>query len=213
MQKLNKEISIIGYSGHSYVVIEALKSLGYKIKGYLDKEKANKNPYELTYLGFEDADNLKSLIASSNFVLGIGDNMIRTRIAHEIVEMGGVFDNVIHPASIVSPSSKVGKGTFISAGTIVNAQSVIDRFCILNTGSVVEHECTLGEGVHLAPGAVLLGNVEIGSRTLIGGGSVVKPGVKVGSDAIIGAGSVVVSDVDDGATFVGNPAKEVLSKK
>lgn len=213
MQKSNKEISIIGYSGHSYVVIEALMGLGCRIKGYLDKEEANANPYNLAYLGFEDPEIVKSLINSSTFAMGIGNNTVRTKIALKVMELGGVFEEVIHPSANVSSSSKIGEGTFISSGAIVNAQSEIDRFCILNTGSVVEHECKLGEGVHVAPGAVLLGNVAVGSRTLIGGGSVVKPGIKIGSDAIIGAGSVVVTDVGEGKTFVGNPAREVLGKK
>ena len=190
-------------------MIETLQALGIGIKGYLDKQKSSVNPYDLPYLGFESAENILKLIAKSEFALGIGDNRIRTRVAGEIADLGGQFAPIIHPSALVSPSSDIGDGTFISSGAIVNAKSSIARFCIINTAAIVEHECKLGEGVHVAPGAVLLGNVEVGNRTLIGGGSVIKQGIKIGSDVVIGAGSVVVTDVADGETFAGNPAKEL----
>ena len=51
--------------------------------------------------------------------------------------------------------------------------------------------------------------VAIGRHCWIGGGAIVLPGVTVGDDAVIGAGAVVTRDVAQGATVVGNPAREV----
>lgn len=50
--------------------------------------------------------------------------------------------------------------------------------------------------------------VRIGSDVWIGGGAIILPGVKIGDNAIIGAGSVVTRDVAEGATVVGNPARQ-----
>ena len=60
---------------------------------------------------------------------------------------------------------------------------------------------------HVAPGCALAGNVRVGVRTLIGVGSAVRPGIRIGADVIVGTGSAVVSDVPDGATVAGVPAR------
>ena len=44
---MNKEAVVIGYSGHSYVILDILLNNGYKIIGYCEKEPKAKNPYSL----------------------------------------------------------------------------------------------------------------------------------------------------------------------
>jgi maltose O-acetyltransferase len=41
---------------------------------------------------------------------------------------------------------------------------------------------------------------------------VILGGLTIGPDAVVGAGSVVTSDVDAGATVVGNPAHQVTNR-
>ena len=50
--------------------------------------------------------------------------------------------------------------------------------------------------------------VRIGRNVWIGGGAIILPGLIIGDNAIIGAGSVLTRDVREGATVVGNPARE-----
>jgi maltose O-acetyltransferase len=50
--------------------------------------------------------------------------------------------------------------------------------------------------------------ISIGRNVWIGGGAIVLPGVRVGDNAVIGAGAVVTRDVPEGATVVGNPARQ-----
>lgn len=49
--------------------------------------------------------------------------------------------------------------------------------------------------------------VDIGDDVFIGTNSIILKGVKIGNGAVIGAGSVVTSNVPQGATAAGNPAK------
>jgi len=47
----------------------------------------------------------------------------------------------------------------------------------------------------------------------IGSGATILCGVTIGERAIVGAGSVVTRDVADGATVMGNPARETCQKR
>lgn len=79
----------------------------------------------------------------------------------------------------------------------------------VNDASVIGENCTLRQGVTIGnrhedgPCPVLGDNVELGAFAQILGG------VKIGSGARIGAMAVVLTDVPDGATAVGQPARVI----
>jgi maltose O-acetyltransferase len=50
--------------------------------------------------------------------------------------------------------------------------------------------------------------VSIGQNVWIGGGAIILPGLSIGDDAVVGAGAVVTRDVPQGATVLGNPARQ-----
>jgi sugar O-acyltransferase (sialic acid O-acetyltransferase NeuD family) len=201
----NKGVSLIGYSGHSYLCIEVAVDQGLFIIGYYDIMEKTNNPYNLVYLGQE-----KNFDKKNNPFIAIGDNNIRRKV-YKKLKLNDIFLNttLIHSNATISKSSLIKEQTFVSAGVIINPQVKIGTGCIINTGSVIEHDCSIGEFSHIAPGAVLAGNVSIGSGCLIGANSVIKQGIKVGDNVTVGAGAVVVKDLDSNATFVGNPAKEI----
>lgn len=205
----SRKIAIVGYSGHSFVVMESLALSGYSVIGYLEVKEVGYNPFNLDYLGVESEENIVKLSATTDFILGIGDNALRTKVGGKISSYGGSLMKVIHPSAICSESCTIGEGTFTSAGVVINAYATIGKYGIINTGAVVEHECQIGEGVHIAPRAVLLGNVRVGNNSFVGAGSVIKQGVTIANDVVIGAGSVVLRDIRESGTFVGNPARKI----
>ena len=117
---------------------------------------------------------------------------------------------IIHPSAFVSPNAIIGEGSQILANSSVCVDVKVGAGCIINTSASVDHDCILGEGVHIGPGAHLAGEILVGEGTFIGTGATVLPGLEIGADVIIGAGAVVVRDVINGATVVGNPARQVL---
>ncbi len=203
------EVVLVGYSGHGFVVAEAAMDAQLPPVYYTDKVINSKNPFELTYIGFDGAEDFAGWNKGYRFILGIGDNKIRESIAVKLLARREKILTIIHPNASLSKHIQIGSGVFISRNVSVNSFAVIGDFTILNTGAIIEHECQLGNSVHIAPGTVLAGNVEVGNRTFIGANSVVKQGVKIGKDVIVGAGSVVISDIADGKKFVGNPAKQL----
>lgn len=203
-----KSITIIGYSGHSFVVLDAAKLMGLDVIHYCERKQVSFNPFEINYLGDETKDSF-DWNATSEFILGIGDNKIRQKAANLIVSKKKTLLNVIHPSAIISSYAVFGIGNFIAANVSVNAFAKISDHCILNTGCIIEHECKIENGVHIAPGAVLAGNISVGANSFVGANSVIKQGVKIGSGATVGAGSVVIKDIPDNEIWAGNPAKKI----
>jgi sugar O-acyltransferase (sialic acid O-acetyltransferase NeuD family) len=202
---LDKKSILIGYSGHALVVAETAIDNNLNLIGYAEKNLATNNPFQLDYLGFENEENFIGWTKEASYVLGIGDNNLRQKVAHLIESKGKNIETVIHNSASISKTVTIGVGTFINRNVAINAFAKIGKYVILNTACIIEHECVLADAVHIAPGAVLAGNVTVGERTFIGANAVVKQGIAIGKDVIIGAGSVIINDIPDGKKVVGNP--------
>jgi sugar O-acyltransferase (sialic acid O-acetyltransferase NeuD family) len=206
---LDKEVILVGYSGHGYVVAEASILSNLNLKYYAEIKKQQNNPYKLEYIGFEKDILFKGWDNRYSFVLGIGENKIRNEIFNLIKSKGLEIKNVIHNSAYISANINIGEGNFIARNVSINPLVQIENCCIINTGSVIEHECIIKTGAHIAPGAVLAGNVTIGNNSFVGANSVIKEGVKIGDNVIIGAGSVVIKNIEDEKKVVGNPSREI----
>jgi len=206
---LDKKIILAGYSGHGFVVAEAAQMCDLPLKYYSEFNELVINPFDLEYFGFEGNQLFEGWNGEYDFILGIGDNIIRQKVAQLIASKYKKMLNVIHPSAAISKKVAMGEGNFIARNAAVNPLVTIGNYCILNTACVIEHECTLGDGVHVAPGAVLAGQVTVGENTFIGANAVVKQGIYIGNNVVIGAGAVVLKDVLDNKKIAGNPAKQI----
>jgi len=203
------KIAIIGYSGHAFVVLDACNKIGLPVHFYCDRSKVkHNNPFQLKFLGDESSENF-NWNEIDKFVLGIGDNTIRRRVAERIIEAGKDIVTVVHPTAIINDFAHISMGSFLSSNCVVNTLATVGRNCIINKGAIIEHECMLGDAVHIAPGAVLAGNVTVGTGTFVGANTVIKQGVTVGENVIVGAGAVVIKDIGDNETWVGNPVRRI----
>ncbi len=210
MRDLQEAVIIFGYSGHASVVMDALMNSGRRILGYLDRQRSQNDPFQLTYLGHEDDGEARRHLEANSYFVGIGDNTIRQRIMEWCDEQGyRAAESAIHGRAYIARGVEVKAGSLFCVNTVVNPGTTIGRGCILNTASIVEHDCVVEDYCHIAPGAMLLGQVRIQSGAFIGSGAVILPGLTVGKNSVIGAGAVVTTDVNDGATVVGVPAKQV----
>lgn len=202
-----KKIKILGYSGHSYEILDILINNDYRLEGYFDIKKNFFNPFNLTYLGNENEKAFEKKIKDNNFFVSIGKNSKRSKISKFIVDKGGILVNAIHHTSSISNQVKIGYGNFLSKNTCVNYNSILKNNIIVNTAAIVEHDCIVESNTHVGPGVVLCGGVIVKQGTFIGANSVVKENVEIGRNVIVGAGSVVIKNIPDNALVYGNPAK------
>jgi sugar O-acyltransferase (sialic acid O-acetyltransferase NeuD family) len=200
-----ENLSLMGYSGHSFVCAEVALLIGYKLEGYIELNEKKINPFNIPYLG-----NGKNIIEGSSLFVAIGDNVLRRKLFLEAIMQQVTLPNLIHPKAIISNYVKIGVGSLICAGSIVNPYAKIGSGVIINTGSIVEHECQIDDFSHIAPGAVLAGNVKIGELCFIGANAVIRQGVSICSNVTIGMGAVVTKDITEPGTYVGSPARKLI---
>ena len=193
-------IYLYGASGHAKVIKDIIEANGNQVLGYVDEN------VELNE--FESLEVSHTASGRSPFIISIGNNRIRKRIAESLESD---YETAVHPTASVSPSATIGKGSVVMAGAIINSSAIVGNHCIVNTGVSVDHECELGDYVHLSPHATLCGNVRVGEGSWIGAGAVVIQGIKIGKWSIVGAGAVVTHDVPDYTEVVGVPARPVKS--
>lgn len=193
------------------MVAEAAAASGWTVVGVCDDAAhAAAGPVTKLVLGITTlgatTELAKVIPAGALWIVCVGDLQARHVLLGQLSPLAGRATTVISPSGMVSPTAKIGIGTFVAPRAIVHTAASVGPHCILNTGCIVEHECQIGSNTHIAPGVTLGGRVRVGSGTLVGLGATVLPGIRIGSGSTVGAGAVVVRDVEDGKTVVGVPA-------
>jgi len=189
---------LYGASGHAKVIIEILEQQCIPITNLID---ANTNIK--TLLGYPVLNKI-SPDCNDEFIISIGNNAVRKKLATEISQ---TFGRAIHPSAVISPRCEIGVGTAVMASVAINSGTCVGNHVILNTNCVVDHDCKIDDFVHISPNAALAGNVTVGQGTHIGMGSCIIQGRKIGKWCVIGAGAVIIRDMPDFAVAVGNPGK------
>lgn len=201
---IDKNVAIVGASGHGKVVAETAELLGYEISIYDDAYSTRKNLEHWPVKGTVQ-DLIQKKDKNANVIVAIGDNVIRKNISERLKCNGLNLITLIHPTAILSKYVTIGSGTFINAGAVINSFALVGDCCIINTNSVIEHDCQIGAFSHISPNATLAGGVIVGETTWIGMGSNIKQLVQVGSNSVIGAGSLVLNDITNNVVAYGVP--------
>lgn len=203
-----KPLLILGAGGHAKVLAEAALACGLASHlAFLDDRPIG------SVLGWPVLGPLALVRAASlqqqwpQAVVAIGDAATRLSWLDQLQGLGFALPVIAHPRAQISPSARIGAGSVLFAQAVVQAESTLGRGVILNTACSVDHDCRLDDGVHICPGARLGGEVAVGPRSWIGIGASVVQRIRIGGQVTVGAGAAVVSDLPDGVTAVGVPAR------
>jgi len=146
----------------------------------------------------------------NEFILGVGNPMIRKKLCQKFLSFGGKLISSVSPsASIGSFDVEIGDGTNILSNAIFSNGTKIGRGGLVYYNVLVTHDVTIGEFVELSPGVTLLGRVTVGNYTSIGSNATVLPDVTIGNNVVVGAGSIVTTDIPDNKVVVGVPARVI----
>ena len=116
-------------------------------------------------------------------------------VHHMLEHYGGV---------VIEDDVHIGDNCCIIQGMIDD--TIIKKGTKINTMVHIAHNCVIGENTKITLPCHICGSVVVGEGCHIAA-TAIRNQVKIGSHAILGIGSVVVSDVPDGVTVIGIPAK------
>lgn len=209
-----KQIGIFGTSGMAREAGDIAWELGFE-PVYVARDKGELEACSLPGLVIleSDVDSHRDI----SYVIGIGDNNIRQRVAHRYTERLR-FANLIHPSASFGRCQRelieAKRGVIVSAGVRFTNNIQVGDFCIFNLNSTISHDVVIDDCVYVAPGVHITGNVHVGARSWIGIGVAINQGNenlkrRIGADTTIGSGAVVLKDCEPNAVYIGVPARRV----
>ena len=208
---------LLGAGGHARVVAETAIATGrFSSVAFLDDRCTGPGP-QSTLLNWPIIGPFAKAFEpqiSKQFpaaLVAIGNSPVRLQWLQRLAAAGYELPVLVHPTAWLSPSAQIGAGSVVFAQAAIQAKALIGSGTILNTGCSVDHDIYLGDGVHICPGAHLAGEVKVSHRSWIGIGASVIQQIRIGADVTVGAGAAVVSDLPDGVTAVGVPARVLLT--
>lgn len=104
-------------------------------------------------------------------------------------------------------------GSNVVIDTAVFKETVIRRGTKIDNLASIAHNVEIGEDCLIMANTSIAGSVKIGPRSRICLAASIRDGVRVGSDCVIGMNACVTSDIPDGVTAYGVPAKKVIRPK
>lgn len=204
------DIYLYGCSGHAKVILDILHQQGRKVTGLVDDNPPpgiNNIHSVPVYLAAKILPTIKP--EQSQWIIAIGNNCIRQRIADKLRKQGHSFTTTIHPSAQIAIGVKIEPGTVIMANAVINTDTKIGQHVIVNTGATIDHDCTICDYCHIAPGCSLCGQVKVGQRSFLAVGTKVCPKVEIGEQTTCGAGSIVIKSLPSNCLAYGCPVKIV----
>jgi serine O-acetyltransferase len=153
---------------------------------------------EWMYGGASGRHMLRAMLTDGTFAM-IVYRLMQASQRMRLVPLAMIFNklNGILGACIIGRGADFGPGFVLihSDGVVIN--STVRGGCNIK----VEHQVTIGAERYKSP--------VLGDNIFIGAGAKIIGGISIGSRVRIGANSVVLSDIPDGATAMGIPARLV----
>jgi acetyltransferase EpsM len=178
--KKMKPIYLYGCGGHGKVILDILHYQGQVVAAFVDD-----NPLPgITQLHGVPVYPTNTILPTLNpeqiqWIVSIGNNTIRQKIAEFLSFQRHSFATAIHPSAQIGTNVIIAPGTVIMANTAINIDTQIGHHVIINTGSTIDHDCIIDDYCHIAPGCTLGGQVKVGKASLLGTGTKISSGVEI----------------------------------
>jgi sugar O-acyltransferase (sialic acid O-acetyltransferase NeuD family) len=205
-----KNLFIVGAGGFGREVYAWIKqhpefNKSWALAGFLDDNLEALKPFN----DFASVALLKNhqVLSSNVYVCALGLPLVKAKLLAPLIEQNAEFISFIHPTAVIGERVKLGRGVIVCPGASISVDISIGDFSMIGPNTTIGHDGIIGAWCTLCAQCDVTGRVTIGDGVFLGSRVSIIPSKKVGNKSILGAGSVVISDVPDGVTVVGNPAR------
>jgi sugar O-acyltransferase (sialic acid O-acetyltransferase NeuD family) len=149
---------------------------------------------------------------TSHLVVCAGQGRVRRRIVEQLAahDIGpSRFATIVHPSVHVPRSCFVGVGSVLLAQVALTADARIGRHVVAMPNVTMTHDDVVGDYATLCAGVSLAGGVRVGEGAYLGANASVRQHLRVGDDSTLGMGASLLSDLPDGETWAGVPARRL----
>ncbi|MFT3877019.1 MAG: NeuD/PglB/VioB family sugar acetyltransferase [Propioniciclava sp.] len=202
---------IVGASGLAREVLPLLRERAIEPIGVLDDRHAQLGG---TYAGLPLLGGIDDVVAhaGTDLVLCVGSSPGRAAVRARLEALGveeSRYLTVVDPSVRNPAGCPIGAGSILFAGVVLTADVSMGASVVAMPNVIFTHDCVIDEGATFAGGVSLGGSVHVGQNAYLGMNATVLPGRAIGRGAVVGMGAVVLSDVPDGETWAGVPARSL----
>lgn len=160
---------------------------------------------------FFGSDINPEVVGTKYAVLAIGSPNTKRAVSEKLKRLGFEFPNFVHPSAVSATKILEGRseGIIISPNCVIGSNVDFANHVYLNFMVGIGHDTSFESYIQVNPGVQIGGAVSVEEGVLIGSGSTIRHGLKVRKASTVGSGSVVLSQVREGITVIGNPAKRL----
>jgi sugar O-acyltransferase (sialic acid O-acetyltransferase NeuD family) len=183
---------IVGAGGHGRSVAEIVAvSDAWRFVGFVDDSALRSAPgSDWPVIG--TTGELAACRSLAEFaIVAIGNNAVRERLQHQLLDLGFKMASAIHRSAIVAPSARLGSGCAIMAGSVIGTEATLGDGVIVNSGAVVDHHCKVQDYAHLGTNACMAGGSVLGRGAWMQAGSALGYGVQVPAGSVLDVGQML----------------------
>lgn len=213
-----QDVVVYGTGGTARDILESLEDSNadrrqWNILGFLDDNPEMRGRAVMGYAVLGGGEALEALPAlrSTKVVLGMANDrnlLVRKTVRARLGLAADPFPVIVHPLAVVSRHSQIGEGTVSLSSSVCSNHATVGRHVVVLQSTVIAQDAVVGDYATFSSNIATGGSFRIGEGSFVGLGASILPGVVIGSLSRIGMGAIVIRSVPDGATVVGNPARD-----